>query len=112
MTSQNTGFTSSHRLTWLPPDTCELSSPVEAQVPLANQVGGVAGFAEPLGQSVHVRGQAAGLTRPDDGMLKPRVDLISEDEKTDEVTICVFSLNVNVKKGLRLPKHCLNRTEM
>lgn len=56
-----------------------MSSPVEAQVPLANQVGGVSGLAEPLGQSVHVRRQAAGLTRPDDGMLKPCVDLISED---------------------------------
>lgn len=50
-------------------DACELTSPVETQVPLANQVGGVAGLAEPLGQGVHVRGQAAGLARPDDGVL-------------------------------------------
>lgn len=55
-------------------------------MPLANQVSGVAGLAEPLGQSVHVRGQAAGLARPDDGVLQSRVDLISEDEKTAEAT--------------------------
>lgn len=36
-------------------DTCKVSSsPVEAQVPLADHVCGVAGLAEPLGQSVHV----------------------------------------------------------
>lgn len=81
-------------------DTSELSSPVEAQVPLAHQVGGVAGLAEPLGQRVHVRGQAAGLTGPDDGMLKPRVDLISENERTDEVSRCVLSLSIKVKRPL------------
>lgn len=78
-------------------------------MPLADQVGGVAGIAEPLGQSVHVRRQAAGLARPDDGMLKSRVDLISDDEKTEEVTACVFSSNGIVK---RPPEPFLKQTEM
>lgn len=56
------------------------SSPVEAQVPLAHQVGGVPGLAEPLGQRVHVWRQTAGLAGPDDGVLEARVDLIPAEE--------------------------------
>lgn len=53
------------------------SSPVEAQVPFAHQVGGVSGLAEALGQGVHVRRQTAGLAGPDDGVLEACVDLVS-----------------------------------
>ncbi len=63
-------------------DTCEVtSSPVEAQVPLAHHVGGVAGLAQPLGQRVHVRRQTARLARSDDGVLESCVDLISGRKK-------------------------------
>lgn len=58
-------------------------SPVEAQVPLPDHVRGVAGLAEPLGQSVHVWRQAARLAGSDDGVLEARVDLISGGNKTD-----------------------------
>lgn len=52
-------------------------------MPLPDHVRGVAGLAEPLGQSVHVWRQAAGLAGSDDGVLEARVDLISAGNKTD-----------------------------
>lgn len=61
------------RKCWFP----GIISPVEAQVPLADQVCGVASLAEPLGQGVHVWRQTARLAGSDDGVLQSRVDLIS-----------------------------------
>ena len=52
--------------------------PVEAQVPLAQHVCGVAGLLQPLGQGTEVGGQAAGLAGPDDGVLEASVDLVPE----------------------------------
>lgn len=49
---------------------------VEAQVPLAHHVGGVARLLELLGQGDIFQGQAVGLGSSDDGVLKACVDLI------------------------------------
>lgn len=50
--------------------------PVEAQVPLAHHVGRITGLLELLGQRHLVQGQAVGLPRADDGVLKSCVDLV------------------------------------
>lgn len=55
-------------------------------MPFAHQVGGVPGLAQPLGQGVHVGGQAAGLAGPDDGVLEACVDLISARRRTTWVS--------------------------
>lgn len=49
---------------------------VEAQVPLADHVGGVAELLQSLGEGDLVEGQAVGLTGTDDGVLQAGVNLV------------------------------------
>ena len=52
---------------------------VEAQVPLADHVGGVAELLQSLGEGDLVKGQAVGLAGPDDGVLQASVNLVPEE---------------------------------
>ena len=67
---------------------------VQAQVPLADDVGRAAGLLQLLGQRDLVQGQAAGLLGVDDGVLQTGVDLPASGGRNVDLVRLIWTVSV------------------